>query len=81
MSRALPSRPGEYAYNEAKDILRCPWHGWEFDIKTGQSVFNPHRMRVKSYDVKVEFGHEIEDDPSIESFRVEVEEEFVVLYV
>src|SRR6266542_265318 len=26
-------RPGEYEYVREGEILRCPWHGWEFDIK------------------------------------------------
>lgn len=61
------------------EIVRCPWHGWEFDIITGRSVYNPHRMRVKTYDVAVE--QMAEDDPSVETYSVQVEEEFVVLYV
>ena len=61
------------------EIVRCPWHGWEFDIITGRSVYNPHRMRVKTYDVAVE--QMAEDDPSVETYPVQVEEEFVVLYV
>src|SRR5690606_38390105 len=39
---ALPGKPGEYHWGREGEILRCPWHGWEFDILTGQSVFNPH---------------------------------------
>ena len=35
-------------------MLRCPWHGWEFDILDGRSVFNPHRVRARSYEVLVE---------------------------
>ncbi len=61
------------------EIVRCPWHGWEFDIITGRSVYNPHRMRVKTYNVAVE--QMAEDDPSVETYPVQVEEEFVVLYV
>lgn len=61
------------------EIVRCPWHGWEFDIITGRSVYNPHRMRVKTYDVAVE--QMSEDDPSVETYPVHVEEEFVVLYI
>ena len=30
--------PGRYKYSRAGEILRCPWHGWEFDVRTGQSV-------------------------------------------
>ena len=35
------------------EILKCPWHQWEFDIKTGQALFDPD-LRVKSYVVKQE---------------------------
>ena len=50
----LPSKPGEYIWAREGEILRCPWHGWEFDITTGRSIFNPHRMRVRTYEVTVE---------------------------
>src|SRR3954463_1739328 len=56
------------------EVLRCPWHGWEFDITNGHSVFNPHRIRAKSYDVTVEpsaaAAQDDEPDPSIETFPV-----------
>ncbi len=61
------------------EIVRCPWHGWEFDITSGRSVFNPHRMRVKTYDVAVE--QMVEEDPSVETYAVQVEENFIVLYI
>ena len=52
----LITSPAQYQAELSRDgeILRCPWHGWEFDILTGQSVFNPHRVRVRSYKVLVE---------------------------
>lgn len=46
--------PGEYQYSREGEILRCPWHGWEFDIRTGQSWFDPARTRVRRYAVSVE---------------------------
>ena len=46
--------PGEYRYGRAGQILRCPWHGWEFDIRTGQSWFDPRKVRVRSYEVTIE---------------------------
>ena len=30
-------RPGEIRVSRENEIIRCPWHGWEFDIRTGQS--------------------------------------------
>ncbi len=46
--------PGEYEYTRKGEILRCPWHGWEFDVRTGQSWFDPKRTRVRRYEVSVE---------------------------
>src|SRR4051812_6967407 len=46
--------PGEYQYSRQGEILRCPWHGWEFDIRPGPSWFDPPRVRVRQYEVTVE---------------------------
>jgi 3-phenylpropionate/trans-cinnamate dioxygenase ferredoxin subunit len=35
------TRPGEYVFSRDGEILKCPWHGWEFDIRTGQSYCSP----------------------------------------
>ncbi len=81
----LPSQPGEYIWAKEGEILRCPWHGWEFDITNGQSIFNPHKLRVKTYEVTVEPGitrtvSADEEDPSVETFPVTVEDEIVILH-
>jgi nitrite reductase/ring-hydroxylating ferredoxin subunit len=54
----LITSPAQYQRELTRDgeIVRCPWHGWEFDITDGRSVFNPHRVRARSYDVFVEAG-------------------------
>lgn len=49
----LPSKPGEYCWARQGEILRCPWHGWEFDILTGRSLFDA-RVRVKTFPVEIE---------------------------
>ena len=36
-------------------IIRCPWHLWEFEIATGQCLVDP-TMRVKTYPVAIEDG-------------------------
>jgi 3-phenylpropionate/trans-cinnamate dioxygenase ferredoxin subunit len=68
------SAPGEYVWGREGRILRCPWHGWEFDLTTGQSVFNPHSTRVRSYRVTVE-------EPSVETYEVTVDDGLVVLHL
>ncbi len=75
---ALPSAPGEYVWAREGEILRCPWHGWEFDLTTGESIFNPHRTRVRRYDVSVV---EHVDEERVETYSLSVEEGFVLLHL
>lgn len=37
------------------EIIRCPWHLWEFEIETGACLVDP-AVRVKTYPVRVEDG-------------------------
>ena len=34
-------------------VVACPWHGWQFDVTTGECVKNP-AAKVEVYQVKVE---------------------------
>ena len=51
----LPSRPGEYRRGREGEILRCPWHGWEFDLLSGAAVFDP-KVRVRLYPLELQEG-------------------------
>jgi nitrite reductase/ring-hydroxylating ferredoxin subunit len=51
----LPSDVYEFQYGREGRILRCPWHSWEYDITTGQSVFDPS-VRVVTYPVELANG-------------------------
>jgi nitrite reductase/ring-hydroxylating ferredoxin subunit len=74
--------PGEYKYSRQGEIIRCPWHGWEFDIRTGKSWCEPRRIQVKSYPVEVEPGARLVEGPFVaETFPVTVEEHYVVVEV
>ena len=54
--------PGDaFRYTRAGEILRCPWHAWEYDIRTGQSLFDPAKVRVRAYEVDVAPGAAVED--------------------
>lgn len=53
----VPVRDTEYVYGHDGHILRCAWHGWEFDIATGRALVDP-RLRARTYPVTVE-GEEI----------------------
>jgi len=58
---------GEYEYSRPGEIVRCPWHGWEFDVRTGQSWFDPVQVRVRRYNVIVTSGSEIVAEPAEET--------------
>ncbi len=45
----------ELAIERAGEIIRCPWHLWEFEIATGRCLVDP-KVRVKTYPVAVEDG-------------------------
>jgi 3-phenylpropionate/trans-cinnamate dioxygenase ferredoxin subunit len=84
-------KPGRYDYSRPAEILRCPWHGWEFDIRTGQSWVDPAKTWVRHYPVTLETGSEFEAageaGPSgwvkgpymAETYPVSVEQQYVVV--
>jgi 3-phenylpropionate/trans-cinnamate dioxygenase ferredoxin subunit len=74
--------PGHYTYSRRGEIVRCPWHGWEFDVRTGKSWCEPRKVRVRSYPVSVEPGARLVEGPYVaETFPVRVEESYIVVEV
>ena len=75
-------RPGRYRLVRNGEMLRCPWHGWEFDIRTGQSWCEPNSFRARIYNVTVEPGQDLAKGPfAAETVPVSVERDYVVLEV
>ncbi|MGP4014451.1 Rieske (2Fe-2S) protein [Saccharopolyspora sp. 5N708] len=81
------SAPGEFQMVGEEALVACPWHGWEYDLATGQSFLGPGEPPVRTYDVTVE-----SDEPSAEpkggrmpgpyvaeTFPVHVEDAYVVV--
>jgi nitrite reductase (NADH) small subunit len=52
-----PVSEGPYtvSWDREGEILRCPWHSWEFDIVTGKTLAGP-RKSVRTYAVHQENG-------------------------
>jgi nitrite reductase/ring-hydroxylating ferredoxin subunit len=48
---SMPSHVYEYIYGKEGCILRCPWHGWEFDLRTGAHLVDPDN-RLKEVPVE-----------------------------
>jgi len=76
------SEPGAVRYSRQGEIVRCPWHGWEFDIKTGRSWCDPRRLRVRTYEAAAAPGAALVEGPYVaETFKVTVERDYVVVEV
>ena len=52
---ALASEDLGFEYARDGELLRCAWHGWEFEISTGRSLVDP-KVRAKTYPVEVRDG-------------------------
>lgn len=46
-----PSAPGDLAYDREGEILICPWHGFEYDLKTGDELYRKAPTRLRFYEV------------------------------
>jgi nitrite reductase/ring-hydroxylating ferredoxin subunit len=76
------SEPGSYQFSRRGELLRCPWHGWEFDLRTGKSWCEPERTKVRTFDLKVESGGNLVEGPfQAETFPVSIEKQYVVIEV
>ena len=72
--------PNQYKLTRPGEFVRCPWHGWEYDIRTGQSYCDPQSVRVKQFKVTVEPGEELAKGPYVvETFPVSVEDDYLVV--
>ena len=76
----LSDEPGQYNYIRRDEFIRCAWHNWEFDIKTGKSWCDPEKVRARCFGVSVEKGAKLIEGPYVaETFRVSVEDDYVVV--
>ena len=82
---AVGDRAGEFRMIRKGEMVRCPWHGWEFDIRTGQSWCDPTRLRVRRYEVTVEEAAPapgmVKGPYLVETYPVSVEGEYLVVEV
>jgi nitrite reductase (NADH) small subunit len=52
----LPSSPNTFIHGLEDRVIRCPWHGYEFDVTTGEALFGIIDSKVKTYEVTEEDG-------------------------
>ena len=94
--RTLPwlssAAPGEFVLDEQEALIKCPWHGWEYELATGQSFLGPGEPPARAYEVTVEREppeavastvapkHGRQPGPYVaETFPVHVEDAYVVV--
>lgn len=53
----VSTAPETYEYGRRGEVIRCPWHQYEFDVTSGESLFGERRNRLKCYEISVENGH------------------------
>lgn len=82
------SEPGRYELEREGEILRCPWHRWEFDLRTGKSCAEPSRLWIRTYEVGLAGASEISPAevaeapaPQLEAttFPVSVDDSWIVI--
>lgn len=82
-ARVESPEPGVYAVSAPGEIVKCPWHGWGFDVRTGKSWCDPELVTVRKYKASVHSGAALADDAprAAETFPVRVEDDYVVVEI
>lgn len=88
---AVADAPGDARISADPLRIACPWHGWEYDLDSGQSFLGGAMAGVRSYGVGLERGGSLLEEATArpaarvpgpyvaETFEVRVEDEYVVL--
>jgi nitrite reductase/ring-hydroxylating ferredoxin subunit len=84
LPRLVADEPGAVRIGDGPPLIVCPWHGWQYDARTGEA-FAPGDPGARSYEVTVEPGTVVprESDEHVrfvaETFPVYLENDYVVL--
>ena len=93
LGHVVADAPGGARVSGGALRIACPWHGWEYDLETGQSFMGGGEPGVRSYGVGLEPGQALMPDldhgrarlvpgpDTAETFEVRVEDDYVVLDV
>jgi nitrite reductase/ring-hydroxylating ferredoxin subunit len=49
----FPSEPDEYNFGLDGLVVKCPWHAYEFDVQTGESMGGIIKSRLLVYQTEV----------------------------
>jgi len=54
------SREVSLEWTREGEVMNCPWHGWEFDITTGECL-SRRPIQLPSYPVQIDDGNVVVD--------------------
>ncbi|MGV9865400.1 Rieske (2Fe-2S) protein [Rhodococcus koreensis] len=78
-AEVTPDKAPEMKWVRDGEIISCPWHHWEFEIKSGRTIF-ASKQRVRPYPVSIEPAEVMERlKAGVETVPVAVEDASVVL--
>lgn len=71
---------GDYRLESRRTTVRCPWHGWEYDLRTGRSFCDPAHVRARGYEIESVPGETIVEGPfKAETFEIEQDADYLVI--
>lgn len=80
LSQLVSAGPGDYGLARHGEMIRCPWHCWEFDIRTGQSWCEPDDVKARTFPVTVEEGEALAKGPfRAETVPVTADQRYIVV--
>ena len=59
-ARLTAAEPGDLTIDESAPLLACPWHGWEFDVRSGRAILDPN-IRARTFPVRTAGGRVLVD--------------------
>jgi len=59
-ARLTAAEPGDLTIDESAPLLACPWHGWEFDVRSGRAVLDPN-IRARTFPARMAEGRVLID--------------------
>jgi len=74
---------GDWEFSQTGPLVRCPLHAWEFDMRTGQSWFDPDKLGRRRFPASLAAAEaELQKGPYVvQTYPVRIEDQNLVIDV